>query len=224
MTRIARFGAVTLSLVVLTTGGLLRTSHAEEPQGQVPSEEAPGQVQERGLPGPVSHLPTPPPPTTATATAWATWLNGYGPQAIPEETIVLGTFNGMTSPYPNRMVWKSDFPRKGISPACQHSPSQGGGGLVLISEDAPVVKINSFNERYKIFLGPNVSTADLRVVLTVPTLNGSEDYPGSLEQFNAPGLSGKGLTVPGLQKSGTLMSVAFHPRTFRPQILKFFNS
>ena len=231
MARIMRLETVILSLVVLTTGVSLRISHAEEAQSQVQPEEGQGQVQERAVPALPGLQPgtsfaghsSPPPPTTATAAAWANWLNGYGPQAVPEETIVLGTFNGMGSPYPNRVVWSTDLPRKGISPACQHSPSQGGGGLVLTSESAPVVKINSFNERYRINLPSEGNIAGLRVVLTVPTLNGSEDYPGVIEEI-APLSTEKRLGDPGLLKSRPVVSIAFHPRTFRPQILKFLNS
>jgi len=231
MARITRFGTLILTLVVLTTGALLKMSHAQEPQSQAQPEEALGQVQERAVPAPPSLQPgtpftsrsSPPPPTTATATDWANWLNGYGPQAVPEETIVLGTFNGMTPPYPNRIIWNAELPRKGISPACQHSPSQGGGGLVLTNESAPVVKINSFNERYRINLSSDVNIAGLRVVLTVPTLNGSEDYAGVIEEL-APPTTEKKLGVPGVLKSRPVVSIAFHPRTFRPQILKFMNS
>ena len=69
MTRKAKFVAVTLSVVVLTTGGFLRASQAQESQGQVQPEETPGQVQERAVPGlPMPQLPgiparpSPPPP------------------------------------------------------------------------------------------------------------------------------------------------------------------
>ena len=231
MACISRLGPVLLSVVVLTSGALLRMSHAQETQSQAQSEEA-AQVQERAIPSlqnpqpfatPFSSRSSPPPPTTATASQWADWLNGYGPQAVAEETIVLGTFNGMTPPYPNRMIWSSDLPRKGVSPACQHSPSQGGGGLVLTNESAPVVKINSFNERYRINLDSNVNIANLRVVLTVPTLNGSEDYPGVIEEL-APPVPKNKLGGSGILKSRPVISIAFHPRTFRPQILKFLNS
>ncbi|TLY27282.1 MAG: hypothetical protein E6K63_11120, partial [Nitrospirae bacterium] len=53
MTRKAKFVAVTLSVVVLTTGGFLRASQAQESQGQVQPEETPGQVQERAVPAPL---------------------------------------------------------------------------------------------------------------------------------------------------------------------------
>ena len=85
MARITRFGTLILTLVVLTTGALLKMSHAQEPQSQAQPEEALGQVQERAVPAPPSLQPgtpftsrsSPPPPTTATATDWANWLNGY---------------------------------------------------------------------------------------------------------------------------------------------------
>ena len=224
-------------IVFFVLGTMTNPAWAEDqPQPDQPppsenvSEEAPAQdgIQERGIPrlpglqrrpvappsagtgqSPLRHAP-PPPPATATATAWANWINGAGPQAVPEETIMLGTFVGMTvpSPSPNRMVWKSSFAKKGISPACQHTHVPG---LVSTSEDAPVVKINSFNVRYQIVV-PTGSDADLRVVLTVPTLNGSEDYAGSIARVILPG------------SSSTQATIAFHPSTFRPQVLKFFNS
>src|SRR5437867_4034530 len=53
MTYRAKFVAVTLSVVVLTTGGFLRASQAQESQGQVQPEETPGQVQERAVPAPL---------------------------------------------------------------------------------------------------------------------------------------------------------------------------
>jgi hypothetical protein len=73
-----------------------------------------------------------------------------------------------------------------------------------------VVEINSFNVRYQVVV-PTGSDTDLRVVLTVPTLNGSEDYTGSIARVIFPG------------GSITQATIAFHPSTLRPQVLKFFN-
>src|SRR5213594_3307866 len=80
MTRKAKFVAMTLSVVVLTTGGFLRASQAQESQGQVQPEETPGQVQERAVPG----LLMPQPPGMPAKPASPSGLPGVSPPLVAQ--------------------------------------------------------------------------------------------------------------------------------------------
>jgi hypothetical protein len=145
----------------------------------------------------------PPDPATATATQWANWLNGLTPQAVPQQTILLGTLQ--ISPGATRMVWNPSAP-------FSYCPGSGGGNLVLINP--PVCPtINSFNIQYEILIS-KPANYDLQVVLTNPTVGGgSEDIVGSL-----------GVITGGLFQGATTATFAFHPHVFAPQTLKFSHS
>lgn len=169
----------------------------------------------------------PPDPNTATAAQWATWLNHLAPQAVPQETIALGgvqflppgTLTGTPGEYGGQhMVWNG-FQTMPTPPACP----LGGGGLVVTAVQAPVVPINSYNERYQVLIAKpdNLDLHDLQAVLYVPTLgSGSETFNATLEQSSgSPGL-GPGQSLFG----GILATIAFHPRTSLPEMLQIWSS
>lgn len=170
--------------------------------------------------------PSNPPPTDAPSTVWATWLNGLAPQAVPQETIGLGgvEFNSSTSwAYECgglHMVWAGFSMRQAPPPpfACQG----GGGGLVTTALWAPVVPINSYNERYQILIAKptNLDLHDLQAVLTVPTgVGGSESFTATLQQSSSPPGLGPGQSLIG----GIVATIDFHPRTSLPQTLRIWS-
>ena len=128
--------------------------------------------------------------------AWANWVNNCAPaQAVQQQTIGLGTFEAAAPPYQG-IFWNPLLvpcvltgPTGGFDRQCKFPP--------------PAVQINSYNVQYEIAIRDNPGNSGLQIVLTVPTLHGSKDYPGSLDP------------------TGTLATVAFHPDTIGTQVLKF---
>lgn len=130
---------------------------------------------------------------------WACQINNSLPQqAVPQQTIGLGTFEAAAPPYQG-MFW---------NPALVSCVLTGpiGGMDTGCKFPIPAVQINSYNVQYEIAIRDRPPNYDLQIVLTVPTLNGSQDYPGSLDS------------------TGSMVTVAFHPDTVGTQVLKFVHS
>lgn len=146
-----------------------------------------------------------PDPATATATELATKLNSLTPQAVPQETILLGEYKLSPNPAYGAYLMSWILPTRQTSPTC---PGRGGP-LVVTSVQAPVAQINSYNEQYQILIDMP-ATLDVKISLTVYTLDGSEIYPATLVT-NPPGS--------GMFAGATVATIAFHPRTSLPQTL-----
>jgi hypothetical protein len=152
-------------------------------------------------PAPLAAQTCPPQPPPASQNsydpvAWANWINNCAPaQAVPQQAVVLGTFEAAAPPYQG-MFWNPD-----LVPCVLTAPV--GGANRVCKFPPPAVLINSYNVQYKIAIKDKPANSNLQVVLTVPTLNGSRDYPGKLDS------------------TGTMATVAFHPDTIGMQELKF---
>ena len=125
MTRKAKFVAMTLSVVVLTTGGFLRASQAQESQGQIQPEETPGQVQERAVPGLSSGLSAGPsaviPGAAPAPQPCAPSVKGLGPSLDAANELMALPWCGLAG----------DFKRFGEQPipSTTIAENRGGGDL-----------------------------------------------------------------------------------------------
>src|SRR5881628_1106363 len=120
MNRIARFGAVTLSVVLLMIGGWLGTSQAQDPQGQVQPEEEKGQVQERAVPG-LSGGAISVTPGSASPAGCAPAVKGLGPSLDAANELMALPWCGLAG----------DFKRFGEQPipSTTIAENRGGGDL-----------------------------------------------------------------------------------------------
>ncbi len=135
------------------------------------------------------------------ATGWANAINGCLPQAVPSQVVGLGTFEAAPPPY-RGMFWDP-----ALVPCVVTGPIGGfdrwcnPGGF-----PAPTVRINSFNVQYEIAIRNKPANYDLQVVLTIPGLQGTTTYPGTLDA------------------DGDRATIPFHPDTIGTQVLEFFHS
>jgi len=127
-------------------------------------------------------------------TGWANSINHCLPQAIPAQVIGLGTFETAPPPYQG-MFWSSD-----LVPCVMVGPI--GGFDRACKFPAPSVQIQSYNVQYQIALRNKPANYDLQATLTIPTLQGTRDYSGTVDA------------------TGTLLTIDFHPDTIGTQILK----
>jgi hypothetical protein len=131
--------------------------------------------------------------TDPNVAAAADKLNSLGPQAVPQQTILLGAYDGTSSTFSSALP--TQYPAG--TPASKQS-GQGGPVHAL-----PVADINSFNVTYQVQLH-NVPDA-LRITLVAPSPQ------GSMTELSAT-----------INSSRTLASVSFHPYSGAFQFLKIY--
>lgn len=147
------------------------------------------------------------------ALAWANWINQQTPQAVPQQTITIGTFR-VAPGARGKMMWSAPLY------AC---PGGSSGGVVALNP--PVcLTLNSYDMRYQIEIA-KPADYDLQVVLANPTVKGGrEQIAGTLQEASA--------STPAIRSDhplrpvgpSSIATVAFHPHLLTPQVLTFYHA
>jgi hypothetical protein len=136
------------------------------------------------------------------ATGWANAINGCLPQAVPLQSVGLGTFEAAAPPY-RGMFWDP-----ALVPCVVVGPRGGFDRWCYPGRfPVPTVRINSWNVQYEIAITNKPANYDLQVRLTTPSLQGdATTYTGTL---NA---------------DGDRVTIPFHPDIVGTQVLDFLHA
>ena len=170
--------------------------------------------------------------------AWANWINQQTPQAVPQQTITLGTLH-VSASSPSKMLWQPSVPSYFCSP--------GGGGVVSLNP--PVcLSLNSYDMQYQIVIA-RPANYDMQVVFLGPQASGgTEKITGTIQDSSSstthvpvhPGiapLGGRSITrpnsnVPSASGAGSnigtsttsIATISFHPHVLGTQYIQFFHA
>jgi hypothetical protein len=176
----------------------------------------------------VAAQPSPPPPATASATQWANWINSVMPQAVPQETITLGTFDVTSA---TAMSWNLSSRLTPQAPPGALQTGVGPAGAKGLGQQPTAwldqhgdlnLLINSYNVQYQLkvsslavvqpFPGQTQSHGCGRTctfTLTLPALTGTEEPVGASQMLNP---------------NEALLTWTFHPKSVRPQVLRAYQA
>jgi hypothetical protein len=159
------------------------------------------------------------PPGTPSA-VWAGWLNNLTDQAVPQQTIGLGTFS-ISADSPGRLVWQPSVPSYFAS--SMSGCRAPGGGVVLLNPPL-CLTLNSHDINYQIGISKPAGY-DLQVVMNNPTVGGGpEQIVATVQDLASPATAGVVKARPQFPSPGSIATLSFHPRLFAMQTMNFYHA
>ena len=164
---------------------------------------------------------TPPPQGGDPMTAWANWINDQAPQAVPQQSITLGTFQAAQNA-PAKLLWQPSVP----SSFCT-----SGQGSVVAMNPPLCLSLNSYDMQYQ-FAIAKPANYDMQVVLTAPLPNGGTEKIAGVFQSSSTALPRVVPPHPGVTAqvhrstappAAAVATISFHPHVLGTQYIEFFH-